>query len=116
MSDESNTVSEEEKRRKIREFAEKLTRQLMAEGKILEGGWAAFQLLMMHPKAGSAQINDMKIAYFAGAEHLWSSLMAGLDRDDQEPTAADERKMDLISKELDNFRNTMADLALAKMK
>jgi hypothetical protein len=49
----------------------------------------------------------MQKAFYAGAQHLWGSLMSGLD-DDREPTEQDERRMALIDAELEAFAERLA--------
>lgn len=75
---------------------------LMQQGLIIEAGWVGFRISCFSPDAPPEQIIDMRIAFFAGAQHLFSSLMIGLD-EDKEPTEEDMKKMDKIHKELDRF-------------
>jgi hypothetical protein len=81
---------------------EEITRRLANEGKLIEAGWASLRAMWVPPDAGEAQVRDMRWAFMAGAQHLFSSIMSTLDPD-AEPTAADLRRMDLIAAELDAF-------------
>jgi hypothetical protein len=52
--------------------------------------------------APEVQINEMRLAFMAGAQHLFASITATQDPGD-EPTDDDLRRMDLISAELNAF-------------
>jgi hypothetical protein len=86
----------------VNRVASEVTKQLMAEGRIVEAGWQAMRITAIAPDAPPDQLQEMRMAFYAGAQHLWGSIMNGLDPD-AEPTADDERKMELIQKELDTF-------------
>lgn len=85
-----------------REFLVKLTRRLMDEGKLIEAGWVSLRLACIPLNAGPDQLREMRLAYMAGAQHLFSSVLGGLE-DDSEPTATDMRRMALIHVELNAF-------------
>jgi hypothetical protein len=89
-----------------RAFLERLTKQLADEGRLIEAGWVAFRLMVMSPNAPAIQIDECRMAYMAGSQHLWASVMAMLDPG-EEPTDADLSKMDLINKELEAFTREM---------
>jgi hypothetical protein len=61
--------------------------------------------------APKIQLQEMRQAFFAGAQHLFSSIMTILEPD-AEPTDKDLERMDLIDKELRAFINdfTMRNL------
>lgn len=75
---------------------------LADEGKIIEAGWLALRLKAMAPDAPPLQVQEMRMAFFAGAQHLFASIMDILDPG-SEPTDRDLRRMDLIDKELRAF-------------
>ena len=54
------------------------------------------------PDAGKQQLESMKEAFFAGAQHLFASIM-GILEDGEEPTPADLKRLDLIDGELKTF-------------
>jgi hypothetical protein len=85
-----------------REFLVKLTRSLMDEGKLIEAGWIAMRLACIPLDAPAVQLQDMKMAFMAGAHHLFASVLGGME-DDNEPTATDMRRMELIDAELMAF-------------
>ncbi|MBR0879153.1 hypothetical protein ACVMGC_004816 [Bradyrhizobium barranii subsp. barranii] len=98
-----------------RSHLERLGSKLADAGKLIEAGWIGYRLIVMHPDAPLAQIEECKLAFFAGAQHLFGSLMSILDPGDVEPTAADLRKMDLIDKELRTFAEQF-ELQVTKAK
>lgn len=83
-----------------------LTKKLADEGKLIEAGFAAMHVLMLE-NASAAQVRDMRIAYMAGAEHLFRSITAVMDSG-REPTSQDLKRMDLINEELERWRGLLA--------
>jgi hypothetical protein len=79
-----------------------LSRQLTDDGKLIAAGWLSFRHLVVHPDAPLDQLHEMRIAFFAGAQHLFASINSILD-EDAEPTDADLQRMQAISDELDAF-------------
>jgi hypothetical protein len=85
-----------------RAYLEGLTRKLADEGRLIEAGWVAMRIAVLPHDAPPAQLESMRTAYMAGAQHLFGSIMSVLDAND-EPTEADMRRMDLINAELIAF-------------
>lgn len=56
-----------------------ITKKLMDEGRIIEAGWVALKMMAVNADAPDTQIREMRKAFFIGAQHLFSSLMMGLD-------------------------------------
>ena len=92
----------------IDEAAHQLTKSLADQGKIVEAGFALFRHYGMAKDAPPIQVSEMQLAFMAGAEHLFSSIMNILDPGD-EPTEADLGRMDLIHKELDGWRGRLSE-------
>jgi hypothetical protein len=65
-------------------------------GLVLELGWLSCAIMM---KPAPEFRNDMRIAYYAGAQHLFASMMTMLDPD-ADPTPRDLVRMDKMYKEL----------------
>lgn len=87
-----------------RAFLERLTRELTEQGKLIEAGWISLRLVAVPLDALPTQLEEMRNAFFAGAQHLFGSIMGGgLLDPDAEPTAADLRRLDLIDQELKKF-------------
>lgn len=95
-----------------RQVHDEILKRLAAEGKVIGGGFAAMRLAMIPRDASAAQVDDLRIAYFAGAQHLYASMMATLDPD-EDPTPADLQRMALIDAELRAFQKEM-ELRLAR--
>lgn len=85
-----------------RKFLERFTKELIDQGKLIEAGWVGMRLACDLEDAPPSQLREMRMAFFAGAQHLMGSMMSALDPD-AEPTADDLRRMDLIMRELDTF-------------
>lgn len=85
-----------------RAFLERLTKELTNQGKLVEAGFIGYRLAVMDPNAPADQLEECKLAFFAGAQHLFASLMTVFDAS-EEPTEADLNKMNLIHDELQNF-------------
>lgn len=85
-----------------REFLTRLSRQLTDEGRLLEAGWVSLRVACDLIDAPQDQLREMRMAFFAGAQHLFGSIMTIMD-EDREPTENDLRRMDLINTELEKF-------------
>jgi hypothetical protein len=101
-------------REEIARIATELSKQLAKEGKLIEAGWAGYRMLVLPPDAPPIQIDECRLAFMAGSQHLFSSIMNILDPGEQE-TPADLIKMDLIDKELRAFGREM-EMRLTKAK
>jgi hypothetical protein len=84
------------------EYLKRLSVELTDKGKLIEAGWIGLRLALKLEDAPKVQLEEMKKAFFAGAQHLFSSIMTILD-EDKEPTDADMKRMSLISDELETF-------------
>jgi hypothetical protein len=96
------------KARLIEQAASDLTKELTDKGKLIEAGFAAFAHYVVPKDAPPVQLREMHLAYMAGAEHVWSSVMNMLDPG-EEPTEADMRRMDLIQREIDEWRGKLSE-------
>lgn len=85
-------------------FLERLSRDLADKGKLIEAGWVGLRVACDLEDAPKVQLEEMRNAFFAGAQHLFSSIMTILEPD-AEPTGKDLERMDLIDKELRAFIN-----------
>lgn len=88
-------------------LADQVSRELASQGKLIEGGWAALRVMFVPADAAERQVADMRLAYMAGAQHLWSSIMATLDPGTDE-TPADVVRMLKIEAELAAWAAEMA--------
>jgi len=81
---------------------DKLTKDLTDKGLLIEAGFVGLRHMAIAKDAPADQVDDMRNAFFAGAQHLLASIMSILDPG-EEPTIADLQRMDLIQAELDQF-------------
>ena len=88
--------------RKNRDMAEAITKDLIDKGQIIEAGWVSLRMLAIPHDAPQVQLDAMREAFYAGAQHLYASVMICLDPG-KEPTEDDLRRMAMIHSELDEF-------------
>lgn len=84
------------------EQATNLIKAFTDQGKIIEAGWVSYRHKIVPASAGAVQIEESRRAFFAGAHHLFASIMTVLDPG-AEPTESDLKRMDHINDELDAF-------------
>lgn len=85
-----------------RAYLERLSRELTDQGKLIEAGWIGLRIAAVPLDAPPQQLDLMRQAFFAGAQHLFGSIMAILEPD-SEPTDKDLARMSMIQTELDGF-------------
>jgi hypothetical protein len=85
-----------------RAHLERLSRELTDSGKLIEVGWIGMRIACDLIDAPADQLREMRMAFFAGAQHLFGSIMTILEPG-SEPTDKDLVRMDLIDKELKAF-------------
>lgn len=83
-----------------------VSKELINQGKLIEAGFAAYRLYVMHKEAPPVQVDECRIAFMAGADHVFSSIISTLDPG-AEPTDADLRRMDEIHAELERWREAI---------
>lgn len=84
-----------------------LSKELTDRGLLIEAGWVGLQAAAIPADAPQVQLDEMRNAFFAGAQHLFSSIMSILDPG-SEPTDADLARMSLINDELGRFVDEFA--------
>jgi hypothetical protein len=89
----------------IRRLAERLTRTLADDGKLIEAGWQAYRLLCLKLQPHDAA-DPLREAFMAGAEHLFASMMNMLDPGLEE-TPDDMRRLDRLHAELEPVREML---------
>jgi hypothetical protein len=85
-----------------------IAKKMTDDGKIVEAGWQGFKTTVLPYGADENQILVMRTTFFAGAQHLFASIMSILDAG-QEPTDADMLRMDKIHQELKAFEQELLD-------
>jgi hypothetical protein len=94
-----------------RSYLERLHLELIEQGRVIEAGWVALRLSFIPLDAGAHQLDEMKKAYMAGAQHMWATIHAASSDVGDEPTEADMRRMDNIAAEMQAYGDKlMADL------
>jgi hypothetical protein len=84
----------------------KLQREWADKGQVIAGGAAMFEALFLTGGTLEAQRNDMRVAFTAGAEYIFSTMMSIMDGGD-EMSDKDLSRMDAIHKEVEVFREFM---------
>ena len=79
---------------------------LSAMGRLIQGGWEAYRLGVIPQDAPRIQIHECRLAFYAGAAHLFYGLLTALDGDLGDD-ARDLDKMHLIDCELKAFHEQM---------
>jgi hypothetical protein len=100
----------EHKIKHVNELVARLTREAGDSGQILQLGWLAFQKILIPEGSPANQVTSMRIAFYAGAEFLFASIMTILEPG-QEPTARDLERMERIFVEIEAFREEIRALA-----
>lgn len=83
-------------------LADQIAKKLIADGRLIEAGFQGLRLMAIPDDAPDIQIAEMRNAFFAGAQHIWGTIMNVLDPGD-DPTPADTIRMDKIDAELREF-------------
>jgi len=91
-----------EDKKRISEMAAAVAKRLADQGQIIEGGWQAYTLLAGLDKTSQTQQDEMRKAYWHGAQHLFGCIMSLLEAG-QEATENDLRRMTLIHEELERW-------------
>lgn len=89
----------------IHGLAEKITKSLADQGKLIEAGWQCYRLLCLKMQPHETR-DDLREAFLAGAEHVFSSIIGMLDPGTEE-TDADLHRMDRLHAELETVRKTL---------
>lgn len=85
-----------------------LEHKLVDKGLLIEAGFVGY-MAAVHPRGVSEmQFSETRLAFFAGAQHLFGSIMQILEPG-SEPTEADLRRMDLIHRELEEFAHALTE-------
>jgi hypothetical protein len=90
-----------------RDLVNRIAADLTDRGRLIETGWLSLRAMAIPKNAPDVQINEMRMAFFAGAQHLYASMMGIMDPG-REPTEQDMKRMQLIHEELDAFAKSLA--------
>jgi hypothetical protein len=92
--------------RQSKEFIDELCKALTDKGQLIEAGWRSYELIVLDEHASDIQRKETRIAFFAGAQHLYSSIMSILEPG-TEPTGNDLHRMAQIHEELEKFEKEL---------
>ena len=84
------------------EALQELTKALIARGRILEAGWLSYRIVVMPRECSEVQIEETRRAFYAGCNHLFTSIMTSLDPGTEE-TPDDIKRFEYIQKELEEY-------------
>ena len=90
-----------------RAYLDRIVREFTDQGKLMEAGWIGLRIACRLEDAPALQLQEMRMAFFAGAQHLFGSIMSIMDPG-EEPTEKDMERIDLIDRELKAFINDFA--------
>jgi hypothetical protein len=85
---------------------DEVSRRLADEGKLIELGWYSLRQKAVPADAPEVLTDEMRMAFFAGAQHVFASIM-GILEPGAEPTDADMRRLSLTAKELQEFEDEL---------
>ncbi len=71
--------------------------------KRIEAGWEIYRRNVLPPRASEVQITETRNGFYAGAWHLFSTIMGAMGPDNAEPTATELAVLDDIDRELKAF-------------
>jgi hypothetical protein len=81
---------------------DKLIKDLVDRGRLTEAGWTSYRWAVLPKDVSAVQLTETRKAFYAGAQHLFMSMMSFLEAG-QEPTAKDMDRMSKLSEELEQF-------------
>jgi hypothetical protein len=84
-------------------YAQRIADSWADKGKIIEGGWRAYEHLVLPPDASDTQRAETRKAWFLGAEHIFSTIMMVMDPG-EEPSDRDLARMSKLHAELEAFK------------
>lgn len=91
------------KKEDVEKLAIDVTVALADSGQMVQGGWLmVYKLWLEELNLPPAQIHVLRTVFFAGAQHIFRSLMIMMTAD-AEPTEADLKRMDAIDAEIQEF-------------
>lgn len=87
---------------KEQELHDAICKKAVDEEKLVEAGWLSLRYTTIAKDAPQIQLDEMRLAFFAGAQHLFASIMTILEPG-SDATENDYRRLTIISEELNKF-------------
>jgi len=94
---------------------QRLTKDLADKGLLLAAGWQSYRLMTFGPDSPVKEQDAQKFAFYAGAQHVFASMLNMLD-EDHEPTDADMARMTHLNQELKEFELQFKARSAAAMR
>jgi hypothetical protein len=91
----------------INKVCEEIAKNMVDEGRLIEGGWRMFRVMSLPVNMPDSDYKTARLLFFAGAQHLYASIMGILEQGD-EPTEKGMGRMQKIHDELEAFRLELA--------
>lgn len=88
--------------KQINDFADTIAKSLVAKGMLIEAGASIYIANIVPADASEVQKQETRSAFFAGAQHVFHTIMRIMD-EDREPTPADLQAVTNIDSELTKF-------------
>jgi hypothetical protein len=82
-------------------------KHLIDSGLLIEAGWAVMKMVEWPELGPGPEYDARRMAFFAGAQHLFGGIMQTLDPGD-DPTETDMNRMNLVSEELRRWTEEMS--------
>lgn len=82
---------------------ERMAREATEQGKLIEAGWIGLRIAAFPVDTPPEQLEHSRNVFFAGAHHLFASIVNHVLDPGDDPTPADLARMDLINAELKAF-------------
>lgn len=89
---------------------DELTQKLIEQGLIMKAGWIGYEAACVPVLASETQRKETEVAFYAGALHLFTSIMSGAFDENAEPSKEDEARLTNIQRELDEFQIRLLEL------
>jgi hypothetical protein len=100
-------MNEKKDPKKLALWLDHLTREAVDRGLLIEAGWLSLRKFAINSDAPDDQLREMQMAFFAGAQHLFASMMTIMEPG-AEPTRRDLKRMDQINDELERFAKELS--------
>ena len=68
-----------------KQFLDQLSKRLADDGHLIEAGWVAFRSIYVDGRAPAQILEELHLAYMAGAQHTFTSIIASLDPEMERP-------------------------------
>jgi hypothetical protein len=85
---------------------QEIAQDLLDQGLVVEAGWEMYRVMALPHSAPTSELDRVKEAFFAGAQHVLGPVMSALEPG-VEPSETDIRRMHALAQELDRFSDLL---------